>query len=115
MQVHYLKTPGGVVKARSVGVCTGGYTSAKVCIQSLRIAYYQYFLTWMVTRPLTQDEIAACNFKTNQVITDTRILRHYYRRWLPDNRESFDRHNACSAISGKNAPEKKYEDMLSWI
>ena len=25
--VHYLTTPGGVVRARAVGVCTGGYTS----------------------------------------------------------------------------------------
>ncbi len=65
----------------------------------------------MVTRPLTQDEIAACNFKTNQVITDTRIPRHYYCL-LPDNRVQI---GARSAISGKNAPEKKYEDMLRAI
>ncbi|OEF01450.1 FAD-dependent oxidoreductase [Vibrio crassostreae 9ZC13] len=105
--VHYLKTPGGVVKARSVGVCTGGYTSQGLHSE-LKNRLLPVLSNSMVTRPLTQDEIAACNFKTNQVITDTRILRHYYRL-LPDNRVQI---GTRSAISGKNAPEKKYEDML---
>ncbi|MCP6508398.1 FAD-binding oxidoreductase, partial [Klebsiella pneumoniae] len=25
--IHYLRTPGGIVRARAVAVCTGGYTS----------------------------------------------------------------------------------------
>ncbi len=62
----------------------------------------------MVTRPLTEAEIDTCNFRTNQVITDTRILRHYYRL-LPDNRVQI---GTRSAITGRAAPEIKYEQML---
>ena len=62
----------------------------------------------MVTRPLTDNEVKACNFKTHQIITDTRVLRHYYRL-LPDNRIQI---GTRSAISGRQAPKQKYEDML---
>ncbi|MBC7003611.1 FAD-binding oxidoreductase [Photobacterium sp. BZF1] len=105
--IHYLKTPGGIVKARAVGVATGGYTSQGLHSQ-LKNRLLPILSNSMVTRPLTESEIAACNFRTNQVITDTRVLRHYYRL-LPDNRVQI---GTRSAITGKAAPEKIYEDML---
>ncbi|WEM44188.1 FAD-binding oxidoreductase (plasmid) [Photobacterium sp. DA100] len=105
--IHYLKTPGGTVKARAVGVATGGYTSQGLHGQ-LKNRLLPILSNSMVTRPLTNSEIEACNFRTNQVITDTRVLRHYYRL-LPDNRVQI---GTRSAITGKAAPEKKYEDML---
>ncbi|MGF1748662.1 MULTISPECIES: NAD(P)/FAD-dependent oxidoreductase [Vibrio] len=105
--MHYIKTPNGTVTAKNVGVCTGGYTSQGLHSE-LKNRLLPVLSNSMVTRPLTEDEIAACNFKTNQVITDTRVLRHYYRL-LPDNRVQI---GTRSAISGRDAPNKKYEDML---
>lgn len=88
-------------------MCTGGYTSQGLH-SSLKNRLLPVLSNSMVTRPLTADEIATCNFKTNQVITDTRVLRHYYRL-LPDNRVQI---GTRSAITGRDAPQKKYEDML---
>nr|WP_299245998.1 FAD-binding oxidoreductase [uncultured Halomonas sp.] len=105
--VHYLKTPGGTVKARAVGIATGGYTSQSLHPE-LKNRLLPVLSNSLVTRPLTEQELDACNFKTRQVITDTRILRHYYRR-LPDNRVQI---GSRSAIAGKDAPAKKFEDML---
>lgn len=105
--MHYLRTPGGIVRARAVGIATGGYTS-QALHPELKNRLMPVISNNAVTRPLTQAEIDACNFKTRQVLTDTRILRHYYRL-LPDNRLQF---GSRSAITGRSAPKKKYEDML---
>ncbi|UXI00097.1 NAD(P)/FAD-dependent oxidoreductase [Photobacterium sp. TY1-4] len=105
--IHYLQTPGGVVKARAVGVATGGYTSQGLH-RELKNRMLPILSNSMVTRPLTEAELEACQFHTNQVITDTRVLRHYYRL-LPDNRVQI---GTRSAITGRAAPEQKYEAML---
>ncbi|HSH49583.1 MAG TPA: FAD-binding oxidoreductase [Halomonas sp.] len=105
--VHYLKTPGGVVKARAVGIATGGYTS-QTLHRELKNRLLPILSNSIVTRKLTDEEIATCSLHTRQVITDTRILRHYYRL-LPDNRLQI---GSRSAITGRNAPQQKYEDML---
>lgn len=105
--VHYLRTPGGIVRARAVGVATGGYTSNSLHPE-LKNRLLPILSNSIVTRPLTQAEIDACNFRTTQVITDTRILRHYYRL-MPDNRVQI---GSRSAITGRDAPQKKYEDFL---
>ncbi|GAC1326779.1 MAG: FAD-binding oxidoreductase [Collimonas sp.] len=105
--VHYLQTPGGVVRARAVAVATGGYTSQGLHPQ-LKNRLLPILSNSLVTRPLTSAEIDACNFRTTQVITDTRILRHYYRL-MPDGRVQI---GSRSAITGNDAPQKKYEDSL---
>ncbi|WP_273857159.1 NAD(P)/FAD-dependent oxidoreductase [Photobacterium sp. GSS17] len=105
--VHHLRTPGGIVRARAVGVATGGYTSQGLH-RELKNRLLPILSNSMVTRPLTDAEIDACQFRTNQVITDTRVLRHYYRL-LPDNRVQI---GTRSAITGRAAPNQKYEDML---
>lgn len=104
---HYLQTPGGVVKASSVGVATGGYTSQQLH-RHLKNRLMPILSNSMVTRPLTSDEIDACNFRTHQVLTDTRVLRHYYRL-LSDNRVQF---GSRSAITGQDAPQQRYKDLL---
>jgi len=105
--VHYLRTPGGTVRARAVAVATGGYTSPSLHPQ-LKNRLFPILSNSIVTRPLTAAEIEACNFRTRQVITDTRILRHYYRL-MPDGRLQI---GSRSAISGIDAPQKKYEHKL---
>ncbi|MFP5506848.1 MAG: NAD(P)/FAD-dependent oxidoreductase, partial [Gammaproteobacteria bacterium] len=105
--VHYLRTPGGIVRARAVGVATGGYTSNSLHPE-LKNRLLPILSNSIVTRPLTEAEIEACNFRTKQVITDTRILRHYYRL-MPDNRVQI---GSRSAITGRDAPQSKYEGFL---
>ena len=105
--VHYLRTPGGIVRARAVGVATGGYTSQGLHPQ-LKNRLLPILSNSIVTRPLTPAEIEACNFRTKQVLTDTRVLRHYYRL-LPDNRVQI---GSRSAITGSDAPQAKYEQRL---
>ena len=106
-KVHYLQTPGGVVRARAVGVATGGYTSQGLH-RMLKNRLLPILSNSIVTRVLTPEEREACNFRTTQVLTDTRILRHYYRL-LPDGRVQI---GSRSAIAGRHAPQKKYEQLL---
>jgi glycine/D-amino acid oxidase-like deaminating enzyme len=105
--IHYLRTPGATVRARAVAVATGGYTSQGLHPQ-LRNRLLPILSNSIVTRPLTEDEKRACNFRTTQVLTDTRVLRHYYRL-LPDGRVQI---GSRSAITGRDAPQKKFEQYL---
>ena len=105
--VHHLTTPGGTVRARAVGVATGGYTSQSLH-PLLKNRLLPILSNSIATRPLTNDEKDACNFRTTQVLTDTRVLRHYYRL-LPDDRVQI---GSRSAITGRDAPQKKYEEQL---
>lgn len=96
--VFRVRTPGGVIRARSVVFATGGYTGQSLH-KTVRSKVMPILSNNMVTRPLTSAEIAATGFQTNQIITDTRVLRHYYRL-LPDNRLQI---GSRSAITGMDA------------
>src|SRR5205807_8360880 len=67
--IHYLKTPGGTVRARAVGVATRGYTSQGLH-PSLRSRIMPILSNSMVTRPMTKAEQEACTSRTTAVITD---------------------------------------------
>lgn len=105
--VHHLRTPGGTVRARAVGFATGGYTSNGLH-RSLDSKIMPILSNSLVTRPLTADELAATNFRTTEVITDTRTLRFYYRR-LPDNRVQI---GSRSSITGADAPHPRHMAVL---
>lgn len=105
--IHHLQTPGGIVRARQVGIATGGYTSQGLH-RELKNRLLPILSNSIVTRPLSAAEIEACGFRTTQVLTDTRVLRHYYRL-MPDGRVQI---GSRSAITGRDAPEKKYEQLL---
>ncbi len=105
--VHHLRTPGGTVRARAVGFATGGYTSNGLH-RSLDSKIMPILSNSLVTRVLTDEELKATGFKTNQVITDTRTLRFYYRK-LPDNRVQI---GSRSAITGADAPNPKHMAVL---
>lgn len=104
---YYLRTPNGTVRTKTVGLATGGYTSNHLH-RSLKNRLFPILSNSITTAPLTPEQIEACSFHTNQVLTDTRILRHYYRL-LPDNRVQI---GSRSAVTGRSAPRKKYEDFL---
>ncbi|MCE8028692.1 FAD-binding oxidoreductase [Halomonas daqingensis] len=105
--VHHLTTPGGVVKARAVAIATGGYTSPSLH-NHIKSRLLPILSNSVVTRPLSQEEREACRLRSHGIITDTRILRNYYRL-LPDNRLQF---GSRSAITGRDAPSQKHEDKL---
>lgn len=105
--LHHLRTPGGTVRARAVGMATGGYTSNGLH-PSLDSRIMPILSNSMVTRPLTKAELAATNFRTTQVITDTRTLRFYYRK-LPDDRVQI---GSRSAVTGHDAPDPRHMQVL---
>ncbi|ACC75269.1 FAD-binding oxidoreductase [Paraburkholderia phymatum] len=105
--VHHLRTPGGTVRARAVGIATGAYTAPGLH-PSLHSKVMPILSNSMVTRPLTKSELDACNFRTHQVLTDTRTLRFYYRL-LPDSRVQI---GSRSAITGRDAPNPQHYDLL---
>ena len=105
--IHYLHTPNGIVKTKTVVVATAGYTSTNLH-QSLAYRYMPILSNAVVTRTLTQQEIDVCNLKTHLLMTDSRKLRFYYR-FLPDKRIHI---GSRSAITGANAEHKKHYDLL---
>lgn len=107
-QAHHLKTPGGTVRARAVGIATGGYTMPGLH-RFVRNRTFPVLSNSIVTRPMTAAEKRACNFLTSQVITDTRTLRFYYRR-LPDDRVQI---GSRSSITGADAENGKHLMLLT--
>lgn len=103
----YLRTPGGTVKARAVGIATGAYTAPGLT-PLLRGRCMPILSNSIVTRPLTPAELEATGFKTKLVLTDTRTLRYYYRL-LPDNRIQI---GSRSSITGADADHPKHLQLL---
>lgn len=96
---HCLRTPGGVVRARRVAIATAGYLSPKLNPLT-RHRLMPILSNSIVTRPLSEAEIADCGVRSKAFYTDTRTLRHYYRL-LPDGRMQI---GSRSAITGRDAP-----------
>lgn len=101
--VHHLRTPGGTVRAKTVGIATAGYTSSGLNPLT-RHRLMPVLSNSVVTRVLEPAEIEACGFKARIPLTDTRTLRHYYR-FLPDNRLQI---GSRSAITGRDAANPKH-------
>lgn len=102
-----LRTPGGTIRARAVGIATGAYTAPGLT-PALRGRCMPILSNSLVTRPLTDAELDATGFRTTEVITDTRTLRFYYRR-LPDNRIQI---GSRSAITGADATHPRHLELL---
>ena len=105
--IHHLRTPGGTVRARAVAFATAGYTSPGMHPLT-RHRLMPVLSNSVVTRPLTDSELDALNFRTRIPLTDTRTLRHYYRL-MPDNRLQI---GSRSAITGADAANPKHLDLL---
>ncbi|MEW6990748.1 NAD(P)/FAD-dependent oxidoreductase [Colwelliaceae bacterium 6441] len=106
-KLQQLITPQGIVKAKKVVIATNGYTpknfSHLVTDRTLPV-----LSQIIVTEPLSDEQIAACNFLTSNVVMDTRALKYYYRK-LPDNRLLF---GGRGAITGKGAEDPYYANRL---
>lgn len=105
--IHHLTTPGGTVRARAVALATAGYTPPGLHDKT-KNRLMPILSNSVVTRPLTDGEREACNFKTKLVLTDTRTLRHYYRQ-MPDGRVQI---GSRSAITGADAENPKHQQLL---
>ena len=105
--VHHLRTPGGIVRAKSVALATAGYTPPGLN-EKTKHRLMPILSNSLVTRPLTDDELAECGIQTKSPLTDTRTLRHYYRL-LPDNRMQI---GSRSALTGRDAENGKHLDLL---
>jgi glycine/D-amino acid oxidase-like deaminating enzyme len=106
--VHHLRTPGGIVRAKRVAVCTGGYTGQGLH-PLLKNKIMPVLSNTVVTRPLTEAELQATNFLSPAILTDTRTLRFYYRL-LPDKRLQI---GSRSAIHGADAQNPKHLKLLT--
>ena len=106
--VHHLQTPRGVVKARRVAVCTGGYTGQKLH-GTVRNKILPILSNSVVTRALTPEELKACNFVSKTFLTDTRTLRFYYRL-LEGNRLQL---GSRSSITGADAHHPVHLKLLT--
>lgn len=104
---HLLKTPTASITAKKVVIATNGYTpkNFNALISNRTLPVLSQII---VTEPLSEEQLAACNFVTSNVVMDTRALKYYYRK-LPDNRILF---GGRGAISGKSAEDPYYANRL---
>ena len=102
-----LHTPQGIVTANKVVIATNGYTPKNLhpLVQARTLPVLSQII---VTQPLTEAQVQACNISTNNVVMDTRALKYYYRK-LPDNRILF---GGRGAITGKEADNPYYAKRL---
>jgi glycine/D-amino acid oxidase-like deaminating enzyme len=82
-----LTTPQGRLRAEKVLIATNGYSSDDMP-DWLSGRYLPSQSNVLVTRPLTEDEIAAQGWSSHQMAYDTRNLLHYFRL-MPDRRFLF--------------------------
>ena len=106
--VVHLRTPGGTVRAQRVAVCTGGYTGQQMT-PLLRNRLMPILSNSVVTRPLTEAELKATNFRSKTFLTDTRTLRFYYRL-LDGNRLQL---GSRSSITGAEAEAPQHLKLLT--
>lgn len=86
-EMHRLVTPTGAIRASRVVVATNGFTRPPVPA-ALSGNVIPVMSNIVVTRPLTQSELAAQNWRTETPCANTRNLLFYYRL-LPDRRFLF--------------------------
>ena len=104
---HKVFSDNGSVTADSLVMATNGYTPQGLK-SKLTNKILPVLTSVIVTEPLTDAQLKASNFKTQQVMMDTRELKYYYRL-LPGNRILF---GGRGAISGKQAMHPKYPNRL---
>lgn len=104
--VHRLSTAGGVMRAKRVVYASNGFIQ-----EDLHPEFYGRTLpiisAIVVTRPLTTDELAAQNWRTENPSINSKLIMNYFRL-LPDNRFLFggrgstSGHLAGEAITHEN-------------
>jgi len=103
--LHRLATPGGTVSARRVVVATNGWTPDGLH-PAIDARVWPALSNIVVTRPLSESELAAAPYVTQTPVSNTRKLLFYYRL-LPDRRFLFgargDTSGSPAAAAGMRA------------
>ena len=86
-EYHVLTTAHGRLRARHLLMATNGYSSDTVP-RWMRSRYLPLQSSVLVTRPLSDDEIAAQGWSSDLMAYDSRNLLHYFRL-MPDRRMLF--------------------------
>jgi taurine dehydrogenase large subunit len=105
-QGHALKTPTGVVRAKTVVLATNGYTHPGLNA-AVGSRVHPVYSQIVVTAPMTRDQQLA-SLPGTGCMFDTHNLLHYYRK-LPDGRLMF---GGRSAISGRDVGNPRHEKAL---
>ena len=103
---HVLTTPEGRLRARAVVLATNGYTpeSLHPCVSKRLLPVLSHII---VTRPLTTEEVAACNYLTKIPVIDTRNINQYHRL-LPDRRLLFGSRGAATDSPTARASQREF-------
>ncbi|UAB88464.1 FAD-binding oxidoreductase [Ruegeria sp. SCSIO 43209] len=96
-----LTSPAGHVRASNVLVCTNGYSSEDLP-PWLAARYMPAQSTVLVTRPLTDVELQAQGWTSDQMAYDTRNLLHYFRL-MPNRRFLFGTRGGLLSSPGAEA------------
>ena len=102
---HRLITPGGTVEADHLIVATNGYT-ADDWVEWLSGRYLPVISNVLVTRPLTNAELTAQGWTSDQMAYDSRWLLHYFRL-MPDRRFLFGMRGGTSLAPAAAARSKR--------
>lgn len=102
-----LRTPGGSVRAKRVGIATGAYGGERLS-PLLAGRVMPILSNSIVTRPLTPAERESLSTHKPAFMTDTRTLRFYYRV-LPDHRVQI---GSRSAVHGRDAEHSAHLELL---
>ncbi|MBW4962646.1 FAD-binding oxidoreductase [Sulfitobacter sp. CW3] len=84
---YQVQTKSGSVKAKNLLIATNGYSSEDLP-DWMAGRYMPAQSSVIVTRPLTDEEIKAAGWFSNQMVYDSRYLLHYFRL-MPDRRMLF--------------------------
>jgi hypothetical protein len=103
---HVLSTPGGKVHARQVVIAGNGYTGDRLH-PAIEGRLLPALSNIVVTRPLTEAERKALNWRTTIPIGDSRNLLFYYRQ-LPDRRILFGARGGIEDTFGSRRAHKDW-------
>ncbi|MDA7423594.1 NAD(P)/FAD-dependent oxidoreductase [Thalassococcus lentus] len=95
-----LRTPKGTITAQRVILATNGYSSEDLP-DWLRARYLPTQSSVIVTRPLTDAELDAAGWHSNQMAYDSRTLLHYFRL-MPNRRFLFGMRGGLKASARAN-------------
>lgn len=103
---HLLATLGGRLRARAVVLATNGYTPERLhaCVSKRLLPVLSHII---VTRPLTEEEVTACNYATGISVIDTRNINQYHRL-LPDRRLLFGSRGAVTDSAATRARQREF-------
>lgn len=106
---HVVKTPQGDIRARVLLIASNAYTS-KALHPSVNKRQFPVQSSILVTRPLSDAQLASIGFTGPVSMMDTRMMKYYYRL-LPDNRLLFGGRGEVSAKQARAGKARLYSAM----